>query len=153
MGEGATASPTAGAVDVVVIDYADLLATDSRDDFRHRENLKWSNLRGLAQIFNCLVVTATQSDANSYSARTITKKHFSEDKRKLAHVTGMIGLNQTESEERDEEMRLNWVVLRRGKRGASVTVQTDFEVCRAHESSKWTKSKKKSGKKEDEESD
>jgi hypothetical protein len=38
--------------------------------------------------------------------------HFSENKAKMAHVTGMIGLNQTPQEKRDGIMRLNWVVLR-----------------------------------------
>ena len=41
-----------------------------------------------------LVVTATQADANSYDRTSLKMSNFSEDKRKLAHVTAMYGLNQ-----------------------------------------------------------
>jgi len=101
--------------DVVVIDYADILAPEAGvrgEDFRQQTNDTWKALRRLSQDYHCLVVTATQSDAASYDARIIRKKNFSEDKRKLAHVTGMAGLNQTEEEKRKGLYRLNWVVLR-----------------------------------------
>ncbi|KKK61364.1 hypothetical protein LCGC14_3015050, partial [marine sediment metagenome] len=54
----------------------------------------------------------TQSDAASYGVRTQTMRNFSNDKRKMAHVTGMLGLNQGEKEKALCVMRLNWVVLR-----------------------------------------
>jgi len=103
--------------DVVVIDYADILAPEvgaKRDDFRHQTNETWKALRRLSQKYHCLVVTATQSDAASYESKVITRKHFSEDKRKLSHVTGMIGINQTEEEKGKGLYRLNWVALREG---------------------------------------
>lgn len=100
--------------DVIIIDYADVLAlpSSSRNDFRQGTNELWASLRGLSQSLNCLVVTATQAAASSYNAWIITRNNFSEDKRKLAHVTGMVGLNQTHSEKRDGIYRLNWVVRR-----------------------------------------
>jgi replicative DNA helicase len=99
--------------DVIVIDYADLLAPDeSKYDRRDQINNTWEKLRGLSQIYHCLVLTATQSDSASYDAKTLKKSNFSEDKRKLAHVTGMIGINQTDDEKGKGIMRLNWVVLR-----------------------------------------
>jgi hypothetical protein len=58
------------------------------------------------------LVTATQADAASYERQVMTKSNFSEDKRKLAHVTGMIGLNQTKEEQEKGIMRLNWIVRR-----------------------------------------
>jgi len=102
--------------DVIVIDYADILApisgyTESRDQI----NATWKALRALSQSTHCLVVTATQSDAESYGVEVLGRRNFSEDKRKLAHVTGMVGLNADESEKRDGVMRLNWVVLREGE--------------------------------------
>jgi hypothetical protein len=45
----------------------------------------------------------------------MNRSNFSEDKRKNAHVTGMVGLNQTPDENEMEVMRLNWIV-RRGAR-------------------------------------
>jgi hypothetical protein len=103
--------------DVVVIDYADILAPEAGaklQDFRHQTNETWKALRRLSQDYHVLVVTATQSDAASYEARLVTRKNFSEDKRKLSHVTGMVGLNQTEEEKSRGIYRLNWIVLREG---------------------------------------
>lgn len=99
--------------DVVVIDYADILAPENgRDDSREATNKTWKKLRGLSQERHCLVVTATQADASSYTAATLSRANFSEDKRKYAHVTGMIGLNATNSEKSEGITRLNWLVLR-----------------------------------------
>lgn len=102
--------------DVVVIDYADILNMDLYGkEGRDRIDRTWKQLRRLSQELHCLVVTATQSDAASYDVRTMGQRHFSEDKRKHAHVTGMVGLNQTPMEKEQGIMRLNWVDLREAK--------------------------------------
>ncbi len=102
--------------DVIVIDYADILdMSHSQLEGRDLIDETWKRLRSLSQIYHCLIVTATQSDTAAYSTRVITKENFSGDKRKNAHVTGMIGLNQTDEEKKDGVTRLNWVVLREGK--------------------------------------
>ena len=62
----------------------------------------------------CLVVTGTQADADSYNRRLITRSNFSEDKRKLAHVDGIIGINEDSNDRQQGVTRLNWVVLRDG---------------------------------------
>lgn len=101
--------------DIIVIDYADILADIGgahNMEKRDQVNETWKGLRRLSQSLHCLVVTATQTNASSYKADLITKSNFSEDKRKLAHVTGMIGLNATTEEKENQVTRLNWVVLR-----------------------------------------
>lgn len=99
--------------DVIVIDYADILAPVSHSsDSRDAINDTWKRLRGLSQERHCLVVTATQADAASYKQDTIDSSNFSEDKRKLAHVTGMVGINSSEAEKEFGLQRLNWIVLR-----------------------------------------
>ena len=99
--------------DVIVIDYMDLIvATGGGDDFRHQTNATWKQGRGLSQKWHALVVSATQSDADSYTKNVITRSNFSEDKRKLAHVTDLVGLNQTDTEKELGLMRLNHIVLR-----------------------------------------
>ncbi len=103
--------------DVVVIDYADILAPPAgtaRQEKRDQNNVTWMQLRALSQSRHCLVVTATQTDAAAYEKHLLDKRNFSEDKRKLAHVTGMIGLNVTGPEKERGVMRLNWIVRRRG---------------------------------------
>ena len=100
--------------DVVVIDYADILAPEpgSGIDVRHQINATWKALRAMTQEFHCLGITATQADADSYSKAVMSMANFSEDKRKNAHVTGIVGINQTQDEKTQGAFRLNWLVAR-----------------------------------------
>lgn len=99
--------------DIIVVDYMDILQeSGSGDDVRHRINQTWKDFRGLTQRWHALGITATQADAASYNNETLDKSNFSEDKRKLSHVTGMIGINQTDDEKEAGIMRLNWIVRR-----------------------------------------
>lgn len=110
------ASYTGWDVDVIVIDYADILAAPSgvREE-RDQINRTWMDLRKMSQELNACVISATQTDAESYTTHTMSMKNFSNDKRKLAHAFAMIGLNQTEREKEQDVMRLNYVVRRKGK--------------------------------------
>ena len=103
--------------DVIVIDYADILAPEkiSQKEFRHSENDKWRALRRLSQDYNCLVVTATQTDTKSYDVADLSLGNFSEARTKADHVTGMVGLNQTPEEKKAQVMRLGWLALREGE--------------------------------------
>lgn len=100
--------------DVVVVDYADILAPPGGKNMERRDaiNATWEQLRGLTQEWQALGVTATQSDASAYDKKLIDRRNFSEDKRKNAHVTGMVGLNVTAEEKRRGVTRLNWVLAR-----------------------------------------
>lgn len=111
--------------DVIVIDYADILAADSdcsRMEYRHQENRKWQRLRSLSQQRHCLLVTATQTDADSYNRQLLTMDNFSETKTKYAHVTAMYGLNQTDREKKLGLMRINEIVVREGDFDRSTAV-------------------------------
>lgn len=99
--------------DVIIIDYADILAPEpGSKEFRHQQNDLWKALRRVSQERHSLVIVPTQANARSYDAATQSMKNFSEDKRKMAHVTGMLGLNQTSKEKDAGLIRLNWIVLR-----------------------------------------
>lgn len=100
--------------DLIVIDFADILAPESKLEFRHQENGKWMALRGLSQKRHALVVTATWTDANSYNKSLLGLENFSEDKRKYGHVTAMYGLNQDPGGREKEIgiMRINEIVVR-----------------------------------------
>jgi len=99
--------------DVVVIDYADILNMQySYVDGRERINETWKRLRGISQKYHCLLITATQSDSAAYTKETLGMENFSDDKRKNAHVTGMIGLNMNLMEKEKSVIRLNWIVRR-----------------------------------------
>lgn len=101
--------------DVVIIDYADILAPEPGTGHfttRDQVNSTWKALRRMSQEKHCLVIAPTQADAASYNQPLLDLKNFSEDKRKLSHVTGMLGLNQIPVEREKGIMRLNWIVLR-----------------------------------------
>lgn len=121
--------------DVVIIDYADILASDAdtlRMDHRHQENKKWQRLRSLSQSRHCLLVTATQSDADSYNRELLTMDNFSETKTKYAHVTAMFGLNQDTREKAIGLMRINTILVRDGNFNSSevVTVMQRLQIGR-----------------------
>jgi len=104
--------------DLIVVDYADLLTADGGvKEFRHKQDDIWGNLRGLSMEKHCLVVTATQADARSFERGLLKPGNFSEDKRKLDHVTSMYGLNQdvNDREKRIGLMRINELVKREGE--------------------------------------
>lgn len=128
--------------DVVVIDYADILApmgSGGWTETRHQIDATWRALRRLSQELHCLVVTATQSDAASYDAALMTKQHFAECKSKYAHVTGTFGLNQTDDEKDQGIYRYNWLVLREDGFSATrpVYVAGCLDICRPNMVSTW----------------
>lgn len=99
--------------DVIIGDYADILAaSNSYVETRHQENHKWKGLRRMSQDWHSLVITASQADADSYDKKILSLKNFSEDKRKYAHVTMMIALNQTPEEKREGIMRISQLLVR-----------------------------------------
>jgi len=102
--------------DVIIIDYADLLVTETKMEERAKQNEIWKGLRNLSQHKYCLVVTATQGDAKSYKKYLLDLDNFSEDKRKYDHVTAMYGLNQ-DPDNREKNIgliRLNELIIRDG---------------------------------------
>jgi hypothetical protein len=101
--------------DLIVIDYADLIVPETRTEFRHQQNEIWKGLRRLSQEKgHPLVITATQSDADSYEKGRLRLSNFSEDKRKYGHATAFYGLNQDPKgrEKRFGIMRINELLLR-----------------------------------------
>jgi len=99
--------------DVIIIDYADILRpSTTRLDYRNQINDTWKKLRSLSTERHALVVTATQTNSDGFDSSTQHKGSVSEDKRKLAHVTGMIGINQNDDEKEVGIVRYNSVVVR-----------------------------------------
>jgi len=100
--------------DIIVIDYADILANSAgfQGESRDAINDIWTGLRSISH--GPLVVTATQVKRTSYNSDYITKGDTADDKRKLAHVTAMIGIVSKTEEKKQGVCRLNNVVLREG---------------------------------------
>jgi hypothetical protein len=99
--------------DVLILDYADILAPpNSRMDPRQVIDENFSQLRALNTELHCLLVTATQADAASYSQWTLHRGNFSNDKRKHAYITGEVGINTSGEEKGRRLIRLNWIQQR-----------------------------------------
>lgn len=103
--------------DVMVIDYADILAPPAgiKDPLEQIDE-NWKQMSRLCQKRDLLLMTATQSSAMAYRLQAATDKksvlgpqHFSGRKTKLAHVNGMIGINVTQDERQQQSSRWNWV--------------------------------------------
>ena len=96
--------------DVLIIDYADILAVPRGvRETRDQINENWMAMRRISQDFHCLVVTATQADAASYDKNLLSRRNFSDDRRKHDHVTAMIGLNVTDEDKEQGRFRLNFL--------------------------------------------
>lgn len=107
--------------DIVVIDYADIIAPSRNGEYRHQIDDIWKRLRRLAQERNILVVTASQSDRKS-AHHDVREDNVAEDIRKLAHVSKMIALNQTSNEYIAGISRVAILKERDGKRSFRVAV-------------------------------
>jgi hypothetical protein len=101
--------------DIIAVDYPDIMDMSSEDgDLRSKTNEIWKKLRSISQIYHCLVIVVTQVKASAMKAVSLGQEHFSEDARKLAHVTGTLGVSQTSTEKDHGIYRLNWINLREG---------------------------------------
>ena len=103
---------------VILVDYPDVMESDNpRLDVRGKTNQIWQAGRNISQEYHCLVIYTTQSDTAGYSknASLLDRTNFSEDKRKNAHVTAMFGLNQTDNDRAKGILRLNKILVRKGR--------------------------------------
>jgi hypothetical protein len=105
--------------DVVVIDYADIIAPlPGYQDSLERIDQTWLHLRAMSQKLHCLVLTATQSSALAYKKKgptaVLTREAYSGRKTKLAHVSGMLAINVSPQDKAQNVARINWVVYRHG---------------------------------------
>lgn len=99
--------------DMIVIDYMDILAPmGSMTESRETINKNWKRGRKMASERKALVLTVSQVKAASYEQEILDETSFSEDKRKRAHTSGTIGLNQKVEEKRIGVYRLNWFFRR-----------------------------------------
>ena len=101
--------------DIVVVDYADIIAPTHRGEYRHQIDDIWKRLRRLAQERNILLVTASQS-GRSTARSDAREEDVAEDIRKLAHCSKMISLNQTRRDYEQGIMRVNQLKERDGRR-------------------------------------
>lgn len=123
--------------DVVVFDYADIMASEVQGDKRNQLDDIWVKIRGLATDKNCLCVTASQVNAQAWG-KDIKGKDADENKKKAAHVTKMFAINSTDSEMEKGFVRVQSLYEREGKRHTQhVVVLQSLEIGRWYLDSKF----------------
>jgi len=93
-------------IDVLNVDYADLLGSRERE-YRHKINDIWMNLRRVAQEHRIHVTTVSQSNAEGLDGKEINLSAIAEDKRKITHVSMLLGMWAT-----DEERQKGYVYMK-----------------------------------------
>lgn len=100
-------------VDICIVDFSDNLGPENTKlEKRHQIDETWGILSAIRQELHCLLVTATQCRREAYGTRTLQRKDVPESKFKLAHVTGMVGINHTDHLDNLGVLALNWVAGR-----------------------------------------
>lgn len=80
--------------DVIIIDYADIMAPSEKGEYRNQIDGIWKRLRALAQKRKCVVFTASQTNRSALNG-PVEMESIAEDVRKIAHVTSMISISKT----------------------------------------------------------
>lgn len=80
--------------DIIIIDYADIMAPSDKTEYRQQIDGIWKRLRALAQKRKAVVFTASQTNRGAIS-REVEAEDTAEDIRKLAHVTSMVSISKT----------------------------------------------------------
>jgi len=101
--------------DVIVIDYADILAPeDAKIVGRDRIDETWKSLKNMADEIHCCVITASQSNRQSFDKKNVTQQDTSEDIRKIANSDMFLAINQTPAEKRESCARISRIAVRDG---------------------------------------
>ena len=106
-------SETGWEPDVIVMDYPDIMVpNDKRTLGLDRINNVWKELRGLSQKKDALVLVATQARRDSHYKWLMGQDDVADDIRKVAHATGVVGINRDKWDIDHGAYRLNWVAVR-----------------------------------------
>lgn len=134
---------TYGKIDVIIIDYLELLEVgDGHNYTPHEERFRQAKLakgmKMLAMEFNAVVHTATQSSSIGEEQKNdpefvITRAQLSEDKGKIRPFDIFITINQTRDESKEEIMRLYTDKLRDYKNGDPIHICNNFAYARFYD--------------------
>lgn len=121
--------------DMVVVDYADIMAPDSRmDDVIENSKSIGLGLRAIGFEFNCAMLTATQTNREGYKATVAKAEHVSEDFNKIRTADLVISINKTEEEAKKGEARLYFAASRNQESGFTIVIKQNLAMMRFVES-------------------
>lgn len=107
---------TGTPVDVLVVDYADMIGLDSYNGKAKWEKLQfmWEELRALAATQNILILTATQGNRGGGSMQTQDSTTVAGTRASVDNCTLVVALNQTPAERARGVIRVSEVAARKG---------------------------------------
>ena len=105
-------------VDVLVVDYADLLGLEQQSKIPKWEALgyMWEAMRALApeEAYNCLVISFTQGNRAGGDMATQTSSTTAGSRGSIDNATLVVSLNQTGMERAHQILRVSVVAARKG---------------------------------------
>ena len=129
-------------IDVVIIDYADIVAPSKSkyQDNRHAVTEIWGDFRTISQTYGVALITATQADAEAYN-NDQHQGSFSESKTKNAYVTATLAIDKTIIDV--NVFKLSYLFRRNGDTSRSVYVGSDLATSRPAVKVAWVPKKDK----------
>ena len=134
---------TYGKIDVIIIDYLELLEVgDGHNYTPHEERFRQAKLakgmKMLAMEFNAVVHTATQSSSIGEEQKNdpefvLTRAQLNEDTGKCRPMDVFITINQTRDERKEEIIRLYIDKAREHKSGDIIHICTNFSHARFYD--------------------
>lgn len=109
--------------DVIIVDYADIMKPTDKGEYRNQLDSIWKKLRGLAQSRKVALFTASQSNRSGL-VKDAETQDIAEDVRKIAHVTSLVAINQTESEKKRGIVRFKQLAVREGEQQFKQAIAT-----------------------------
>lgn len=102
--------------DVIVIDYADIMALPPGKEKRHQLDDLWAGLKGISNERNILVVTASQTGRETVGGRRdADESNIAEAVSKVNHVNRMITINRSKRDKQLGIYRMACQTMRDGK--------------------------------------
>lgn len=102
--------------DVIVLDYADIMALPPGKEKRHQLDALWMSLKGITNERNILIVTASQTNRETVGGkRDADETNIAEAASKINHVNRMITINRSPRDKRMGIYRMSCQTMRDGR--------------------------------------
>lgn len=114
--------------DLVVVDYADLMAPEYRtDNVQENSRTIYVDLRGMAMSEGFALLTATQTNREGAKKAVAGATDVAEDFNKIRIADVVISINVTEEERAANNARLHFAASRNQRTGVTLSIKQDIE--------------------------
>lgn len=113
--------------DMIVVDYADIMAPDHRtqDSIENSKGV-YLALRAIAMEENVAMLTATQTNREGFKSTVAKAEHVADDFNKVRTVDIMISINVTDEERAAGEARLYFAASRNQEGGFTIFIKQEL---------------------------